>query len=273
MPAVRITARFRRRIRNWRRSSTVSAALPHHTHVRHRPREDELAVNLMRMVELTDSDAREVAGRPLPRRHEGRRIEGPCLGDPRDGPRGSHQDRRTVSAPQGAGVIFADASALSTRVTGTVAGDYVFQFFADDGERRSEATVSVTLTVRLVVAEFGALATVTTSGSAPWENPLRVNEATTPGSSSPGAGNGWGSWASSKTAPARSRRRGSSIGGARRCGCRRPTSTGTTTTVARQRRDRRLGTLADAHAGHGGPGARPAGRARRRVRQRPRPRS
>ncbi len=100
----------------------------------------------------------------------------------------------TVSAPPGAGVIFADARALSTRVTGTVAGDYVLRFFADDGERRSEATVSVTLAVRDVVAEFGASATVTTSGSAPWENPLRVNETTTPGSSSPGAGNGWGSW-------------------------------------------------------------------------------
>ncbi len=100
----------------------------------------------------------------------------------------------TVSKPAGAGVIFADARALATRVTGTVAGDYVFRFFADDGEKRSERTVAVTLAEREVVAEFGASAVVTTSGSASWENPQRVNEATTPASSSPGAGNGWGTW-------------------------------------------------------------------------------
>jgi hypothetical protein len=100
----------------------------------------------------------------------------------------------TVSAPQGAGVIFADAGALATRVTGTVAGDYVFRFFADDGEKRSEATVAVTLAEREVVAEFGSSATVTTSGTSPWENHQRVNEASTPTSSSPGAGNGWGNW-------------------------------------------------------------------------------
>ncbi|SDL22126.1 discoidin domain-containing protein [Nonomuraea jiangxiensis] len=100
----------------------------------------------------------------------------------------------TVSAPQGAGVIFADPKALSTRVTGTVAGDYTFRFFADDGERRSTATVTVTLTEREVTAEFGASATITTSGTASWENHQRVNEATTPANSNPGAGNGWGNW-------------------------------------------------------------------------------
>jgi hypothetical protein len=100
----------------------------------------------------------------------------------------------TVSAPPGAGVIFADPKALATRVTGTVAGDYVFRFAADDGEKRSAATVAVTLAKREVVAEFGSSATVTTSGTASWENHLRVNEATTPASSNPGAGNGWGNW-------------------------------------------------------------------------------
>ncbi|MEJ3744902.1 Ig-like domain-containing protein [Actinomycetes bacterium KLBMP 9797] len=100
----------------------------------------------------------------------------------------------TVSTPEGAGVIFADPKALRTRVTGTVAGDYVFRFVANDGEKRAEANVAVTLSPREVIAEFGSSATVTTSGSASWENPLRVNEATTPASSSPGAGNGWGTW-------------------------------------------------------------------------------
>ncbi|MFI5909895.1 discoidin domain-containing protein [Dactylosporangium sp. NPDC051541] len=100
----------------------------------------------------------------------------------------------TVSKPAGAGVIFADAKALSTRVTGTVAGDYVFKLVADDGEKRTEATVAVTLSAKAVTAEFGSSATITTSGSASWENPLRVNEATTPAGSNPGAGNGWGNW-------------------------------------------------------------------------------
>lgn len=100
----------------------------------------------------------------------------------------------TVSAPPGAGVIFTDPTALATRVTGTLAGDYVFRFFADDGEKRSEATVAVALTKREVAAEFGSSATITTSGTASWENHQRVNEATTPSNSNPGAGNGWGTW-------------------------------------------------------------------------------
>ncbi|MEU4678559.1 Ig-like domain-containing protein [Micromonospora sp. NPDC023737] len=100
----------------------------------------------------------------------------------------------TVSAPPGAGVIFADATALATRVTGTVPGDYVFRFHADDGEKRSEATVAVTLAEREVVAEFGRSATITTSGTASWENHQRVNESSTPNSSNPGTGNGWGNW-------------------------------------------------------------------------------
>ncbi|MEV0720606.1 Ig-like domain-containing protein, partial [Asanoa sp. NPDC050611] len=84
--------------------------------------------------------------------------------------------------------------APATRVTGTVAGDYVFRFFGDDGARRSVATVAVTLAPKAVVAEFGATATVTTSGTAPWENHSRVSERTNPTSSNPGAGNGWGNW-------------------------------------------------------------------------------
>lgn len=100
----------------------------------------------------------------------------------------------TVSAPQGAGVIFADPHALATRVTGTVAGDYVFRFYGDDGAQRSSATVAVTLTPRETVAEFGSSATVTTNGTASWENHARVSEATNPSSSNPGSGNGWGNW-------------------------------------------------------------------------------
>ncbi|MFF0370016.1 Ig-like domain-containing protein [Micromonospora sp. NPDC005087] len=100
----------------------------------------------------------------------------------------------TVSAPPGAGVIFSDPKALTTRVTGTVEGDYVFRLFASDGEKRSEATVAVTLAKREVVAEFGSSATVSTSGTASWENHQRVKESTTPNSSNPGAGNGWGNW-------------------------------------------------------------------------------
>ncbi|WP_198408940.1 discoidin domain-containing protein [Micromonospora maris] len=100
----------------------------------------------------------------------------------------------TVSTPEGAGVIFADAQALSTRVTGTIAGDYVFRFVADDGEKRSAATVAVTLTEREVSAEFGASATISTSGTASWENHSRVNAPTNPANSNPGTGQGWGNW-------------------------------------------------------------------------------
>lgn len=100
----------------------------------------------------------------------------------------------TVSKPDGAGVIFGDDDALATSVTGTVAGTYVFRLTASDGELTTQRDVEVQLTEKATSAEFGALATITTSGSAPWENPLRVNESTTPASSSPGSGNGWGSW-------------------------------------------------------------------------------
>ncbi|MEV1329375.1 PxKF domain-containing protein [Micromonospora costi] len=100
----------------------------------------------------------------------------------------------TVSAPAGASVIYSDRDGLTTTVTGTRPGDYVFRFFADDGDRRTETTVPVTLTEREIVAEFGASATITTSGTASWENHDRVNDAGNPSSSSPGAGNGWGNW-------------------------------------------------------------------------------
>lgn len=99
-----------------------------------------------------------------------------------------------VAAPSGAGVIFEDASALTTLVTGTVAGEYTFRFWADDGELRTERDVVVTLTPKQMSAEFGALATITTSGTASWENHNRVNDPTTPSSSNPGTGQGWGSW-------------------------------------------------------------------------------
>lgn len=100
----------------------------------------------------------------------------------------------TVSAPSGAGVIFSSPSSLTTTVTGTKAGVYVFRLTAEDGALTTTRDVEVELREKATSAEFGAVATITTSGSASWENPLRVNEATTPASSAPGAGNGWGTW-------------------------------------------------------------------------------
>ncbi|WP_240658577.1 galactose-binding domain-containing protein [Microbacterium sp. CPCC 204701] len=100
----------------------------------------------------------------------------------------------TVSAPEGAGVIFGDDSALRTTVTGTVAGTYVFRLEAGDGELTTHRDVELELTEKATSAEYGAVGTVSSSGSASWENQNRVNEATTPTSSSPGAGNGWGTW-------------------------------------------------------------------------------
>ena len=100
----------------------------------------------------------------------------------------------TVSAPEGAGVIYSDQHARQTKVTGTAPGEYVFRFFGEDGEERSEATVTVTLSERDVSADLGASATITTTGTSPWENHQKVNDPDTPGSSSPGAGVGWGNW-------------------------------------------------------------------------------
>jgi len=99
-----------------------------------------------------------------------------------------------VSTPTGGSVIFADAGALSTRVTGTVAGDYTFRFWANDGELRTEKEITVALSEKETSAEFGASATITTSGTASWENHTRVNQPTTPTSSAPGTGQGWGTW-------------------------------------------------------------------------------
>jgi len=100
----------------------------------------------------------------------------------------------TVSAPEGAGVIFANAGALSTLVTGTLPGEYVFRFSASDGELTTTRDVTVTLATKEMVAEFGSIATITTTGSASWENPLMVNAPTTPSSSNPGTNQGWGTW-------------------------------------------------------------------------------
>jgi len=100
----------------------------------------------------------------------------------------------TVSTPPGGAVIFTNPSGVSTTVTGTVPGTYVLRFWAEDGELRTERTIEVDLTEREVTAEFGASAAITTSGSASWENYNLVNAPSTPGSSNPGAGNGWGTW-------------------------------------------------------------------------------
>ncbi len=99
-----------------------------------------------------------------------------------------------VSAPEGAGVILGDDEALSTTVTGTVAGEYVLRFWAFDGELRTERDVEVTLTEVEMSAEFGASAAIRTSGTASWENHSMVNDPSTPRSSNPGTGQGWGNW-------------------------------------------------------------------------------
>ncbi|MDY0908607.1 Ig-like domain-containing protein [Microbacterium sp. CFBP9034] len=100
----------------------------------------------------------------------------------------------TVSAPEGAGVIFSDPAKLTTTVTGTAAGAYVLRLTASDGALTTQRNVEVTLAEKPTSAEFGSVGTITTSGTSSWENHSRVNEATTPTSSAPGAGNGWGNW-------------------------------------------------------------------------------
>ncbi|WP_278235718.1 discoidin domain-containing protein [Isoptericola sp. AK164] len=99
-----------------------------------------------------------------------------------------------ASTPEGATAIVSDPDALTTTVTGTVEGTYVFRLTADDGELTTERDVEVELTAKEASAEFGAAASISTSGSASWENPSLVNDPSTPSSSGPGAGNGWGTW-------------------------------------------------------------------------------
>lgn len=104
-----------------------------------------------------------------------------------------------VSKPAGAGVIVKDATALSTKVTGTVAGDYVLKFWANDGELESESQITLSLTEKAIIAEFGTSAVITTASTSGHENHQRVNDPDTPSSSSPGAGQGWGNWGTSNT--------------------------------------------------------------------------
>src|SRR5690606_21864540 len=70
---------------------------------------------------------------------------------------------------------------------------------------RTERDVEVTLTEVEMSAEFGASASIRTSGTASWENHSMVNDPSTPRSSSPGTGLGWGTWGqpSSGTSPDR----------------------------------------------------------------------
>lgn len=100
----------------------------------------------------------------------------------------------TVSTPDDAAVIFSNDKALRTSVTGTVAGEYVLQFWAYDGELRTERQITVNLEEKEISAEFGESAEIRTSGSASWEDPNKVNNPDTPRSSAPGTGVGWGTW-------------------------------------------------------------------------------
>jgi hypothetical protein len=100
----------------------------------------------------------------------------------------------TVSTPDGADAILADPESLRTRVTGTAPGEYTFRLTASDGALTTARDVTVALAERDAAPELGATATVTTSGSAPWEDPQKVNDAGEPATSAPGAGQGWGTW-------------------------------------------------------------------------------
>lgn len=97
-----------------------------------------------------------------------------------------------VSRPAGAGVIFSTPNALTTTVTGTVEGAYTLRFRASDGALTTNRDITVTLVPKVMVAEFGASATISTSGTASWENDKVVNGPTTPTSSTNAPG--WGTW-------------------------------------------------------------------------------
>jgi len=99
-----------------------------------------------------------------------------------------------VSGPDGANAIFSAADALTTTVTGTLEGAYTFRLTANDGELTATREVEVELTKKSMSAEFGAVANITTSGTASWEDHSKVNAATTPTASAAPAGSGWGTW-------------------------------------------------------------------------------
>ncbi len=99
-----------------------------------------------------------------------------------------------VSKPAGAGAIISSPSSLTTTVTGTIPGDYVFRFRASDGELTTEREITVNLEEVDTFADLGQYATITTSGFPSWENPQQVKNPSTPASSNPGAGNGWGTY-------------------------------------------------------------------------------
>ncbi|MDR1712232.1 MAG: discoidin domain-containing protein [Propionibacteriaceae bacterium] len=99
-----------------------------------------------------------------------------------------------TQAPAGATTVITDPSALRTRITGSVEGEYELTFTASDGELTTTRTVNVTLARVSTSVEHGASATITTTCTASWENHNRVNLASNPTSSNPGTGNGWGNW-------------------------------------------------------------------------------
>ncbi|MDR2374198.1 MAG: discoidin domain-containing protein [Bifidobacteriaceae bacterium] len=97
-----------------------------------------------------------------------------------------------VSKPEGSVALLSAPDAATTRIIGSTAGAYEVEFTADDGEFSASQTVTVQLATAAV--ELASQATITTRSSASWENYQLVNTASTPSSSNPGAGNGWGTW-------------------------------------------------------------------------------
>ena len=100
----------------------------------------------------------------------------------------------TVSAPEGAGVIFADATALTTRVTGTVAGDYVFRLTRVRRRAHHQRDVTVTLAERRDVRRVRAARRRSPPAARRRGRTRAGQRGDHAGQLEPGAGNGWGNW-------------------------------------------------------------------------------
>ncbi|HEU5129448.1 MAG TPA: Ig-like domain-containing protein [Glycomyces sp.] len=106
---------------------------------------------------------------------------------------GTLTSRWTVVDGPGA-VIFADAAAATTLATFTAPGEYTLRLTADDGERTSAATVTVTAAAPDDRANIAPAAEPTASYTSSWEHVTAINDAVEPAGSNDGTGPRWGTW-------------------------------------------------------------------------------
>ncbi|WP_220446606.1 Ig-like domain-containing protein [Nonomuraea deserti] len=90
--------------------------------------------------------------------------------------------------------FFTDPTGTSTVISFTEAGTYTLELTADDGERSTTATVTVTAGAQGEQANVAPYATPTASYTSPWEQVAAVNDGIDPPRSNDGANPRWGTW-------------------------------------------------------------------------------